>query len=193
MNTQKQFLTQPLIVARARMLQVVSDSKKHAGETAQADTCVVCLDRLSSKETTVTCRACFSRSKSTWKSHLYCWDSWELQTCFFCKKPLVRFYNSKQRRDARRNRAKRLNYLTDCVMAVIITLFFTTVLSLFFLSYASVTKFVLRNDSDRATFFNVVVVFLLILAGSFKRQYFNALVRAEFRIKFRVRRILEET
>jgi hypothetical protein len=155
-----------------------------------ADKCVVCLDPLYSKEPSVTCDACFARSKNTWRSHIHCWNSWELQTCFFCKKHLVRFSNNKKRRALRRRRLKRLHYLTDCVMAIIITMFFTAVLSLFFLFYASIATFVLRNDSDRAIFFNAVVVSLVLLARSFKREHFNVFVRAEFRTRFRVRRML---
>jgi hypothetical protein len=179
------------------MLQVVLENTAHDPRADEAvlvsggtDKCVVCMEHLSVKETSVTCKGCFARSQSTWRCHLHCWNCWELQTCFFCKKPLVRFYNSKQRRAARRYNLRRLHSLTDCAMAVIIMLFFTTVISLFFYSYKGIETFVLRNDNDRAIFFNVVVVSLVLLVRSFKRQYLNVFVRAEFRLKFRVRRFL---
>ena len=152
--------------------------------------CIVCLEDINKSRPLVTCRACFSRSKLTWRSHVACWTNWEPQTCFFCDKYLVRFYSSKQKRAVRRYRMKRLHAWTDCVMALLLMLFFSGVLSMCLLLHAGISILVLHNDGDRNRFLSCVLVFVALLVRLHLKKLLNGLIRSEYRIKFRVRRMI---
>ena len=90
--------------------------------------CIVCIESLTVDEPCVSCQECFSRSKSTWKSHLRCWETWNRQTCFYCGIPLVcAMSNNPNQSAARHSRWKQLRVLLNyCVFSCLVLVLFTS-------------------------------------------------------------------
>ncbi len=154
--------------------------------------CIVCKDVITRNETSVTCKSCYSRSKTTWRSHVQCWIDWQPRTCFFCQKQLF-FLNHKNRRRKARQvtaRNRRVRFLTEAIMVFFGIMILTCFLSWTFFCVSLVTTFWLSSYNHLVYFYTFLFGLLVRLVCALKRRHFLAVVRAEIRVKHRVRQIV---